>query len=116
MSAHDPDCVFCKIVAGQIPSKKAYEDEQVLVFHDIHPWAPVHLLVIPKQHIASMADVGPEHAALLGHMMALAPKLMREQGVTGGFRQVINTGADGGQEGFHLHMHVFGGPRPWAKG
>ena len=85
MSAHDPDCVFCKIVAVQIPSKKAYEDEQVLVFHDIHPWAPVHLLVIPKQHIASMADVGPEHAALLGHMMALAPKLMREQGVTGGF-------------------------------
>lgn len=113
---HDPNCLFCKIVAGQIPSKKVYEDEQVLVFHDIHPWAPVHILLIPKLHIASMADVGPGHAALLGHMTALVPRLMRELGVSNGFRTVINTGPDGGQEVYHLHMHAMGGPRPWLKG
>jgi histidine triad (HIT) family protein len=112
----DPDCIFCKIVAGKIPSKKAHEDDQVLVFHDIHPWAPVHLLVIPKVHIATLEDVGPEHEALLGHMLALAPRLMNSLGVTNGFRTVINTGPDGGQEVHHLHMHVMGGPRPWLKG
>jgi histidine triad (HIT) family protein len=115
MSA-DPNCIFCKIVAGQIPSKKVYEDEDLLAFHDIHPWAPVHVLVIPKRHIASMAEVTEADQALLGKMMGLAPKLMAQLGVTGGFRQVINTGHDGGQEVFHLHMHVMGGPRPWAKG
>ena len=115
MSA-DPNCIFCKIVAGQIPAKKAYEDEDILVFHDIAPWAPVHLLFIPKLHIVSMEQVGPEHAEVLGKMMALVPRLMREQGVTGGFRQVINTGRDGMQEVMHLHMHAMGGPRPWAKG
>ncbi len=72
----DPNCIFCKIVAGQIPAKKAYEDEELLAFHDIHPWAPVHVLIIPKQHIATLADVGPEHEALLGRMLALAPRLM----------------------------------------
>ena len=112
----DPNCIFCKIVAGQIPAKKAYEDEELLAFHDIHPWAPVHVLVIPKQHIATLSDVGPEHEALLGRMLALAPRLMRELGVVNGFRTVINTGRDGGQEVQHLHMHVMGGPRPWLKG
>ena len=112
----DPNCIFCKIIAGQIPARKVHEDEHVLAFHDIHPWAPVHVLVIPKQHIATLADVGPEHAALLGHMLALAPRLMRELGVSNGFRTVINTGPDGGQEVYHLHMHVMGWPRPWAKG
>ncbi len=76
----------------------------------------MHLLVIPKQHVATLADTGPEHEALLGRMLALAPKLMREQGVTNGFRVVVNNGPDGGQEVYHLHMHVMGGPRPWAKG
>jgi len=109
-------CIFCKIVAGQIPAGKAYEDEELLVFHDIHPWAPVHLLIIPKLHIATLADAGPEHAPLLGRMLALAPRMMKELGVTNGFRTVVNTGPDGGQEVYHLHMHVFGGPRPWAKG
>ncbi len=114
---HSPDnCIFCKIAAGQIPSKKVYEDEDLIVFHDINPWAPVHVLVIPKQHIATLADVGPEHDALLGRMLGLAPRLMRELGVNGGFRTVINTGRDGGQEVMHLHMHVMGGPRPWLKG
>lgn len=112
----DHDCIFCKIVAGLIPARKAFEDEELLAFHDINPWAPVHVLVIPKAHIATLADVGPEHDALLGRMLGLAPKLMRELGVTDGFRTVINTGRDGGQEVYHLHMHVMGGPRPWAKG
>ena len=112
----DPNCLYCKIAAGQIPARKAYEDDAVLAFHDIHPWAPVHILLIPKQHIATLADVGPEHQELLGRMMVLAPRLMRELGVTNGFRTVINTGSDGGQEVYHLHMHAIGGPRPWLKG
>jgi histidine triad (HIT) family protein len=112
----DPNCLFCKIAAGQIPARKAYEDDAVLAFHDIHPWAPVHVLLIPKQHIATLADVGPEHQEMLGRMMVLAPRLMRELGVTNGFRTVINTGSDGGQEVYHLHMHAMGGPRPWLKG
>jgi histidine triad (HIT) family protein len=106
----DPNCVFCKIAAGQIPSKKAYEDEQLLAFHDIHPWAPVHVLIIPKLHIATLADVGTEHQELMGRILTLAPRLMREQGVTNGFRTIINTGQDGGQEVYHLHVHVIGAP------
>lgn len=116
MSTSDPTCVFCKIVAGQIPARKVHEDDELLVFHDINPWAPVHVLMIPKQHIASLYDVGPAHEALLGRMMALAPTLMRGLGVNDGFRVVVNTGRDGGQEVWHLHMHVMGGPRPWSKG
>lgn len=116
MTASDPNCLFCKIATGQIPSKKAYEDEQLLAFHDIHPWAPVHVLIVPKQHIATLADVGPEHQELMGRLMTLAPRLMRELGVTNGFRTIVNCGQDGGQEVYHLHMHVIGGPRPWAKG
>ena len=112
----DPNCIFCRIVAGKIPATKAYEDDEILAFHDIHPWAPVHVLIIPKQHITSMEDVTEAHAGLLGRMMALSPRLMRELGVTNGFRHVINTGPDGRQEVQHLHMHVMGGPRPWAKG
>jgi histidine triad (HIT) family protein len=114
--SHDPHCIFCKIVAGKIPSKKVFEDEELLVFHDIHPWAPVHVLVIPKLHIVTLYEVGPEHTALLGRMLALAPRLMRELGAVNGFRTLINTGEDGRQEVQHLHMHVMGGPRPWLKG
>jgi histidine triad (HIT) family protein len=118
--SHDPNCIFCKIVEGKIPSRKVYEDDDIFVFHDIHPWAPVHFLMIPKQHIASMAQVGAEHADLLGRMMALAPRLAQQEGCRaypeGGFRIVVNTGAEGGQEVHHLHMHVMGGPRPWLKG
>jgi histidine triad (HIT) family protein len=110
------NCIFCKIAAGQIPAKKVYEDDEMLAFHDIHPWAPVHILMIPKQHIASMTDVTSEHAPLLGRMMALSPRLMRELGVVNGFRHVLNTGPDGRQEVMHLHLHVMGGPRPWTKG
>ena len=118
---HAPDnCIFCKIAAGKIPSRKVYEDEDIFAFHDINPWAPVHFLIIPRQHIASMAQVGAEHQALLGRMMALAPRLALEQGCKpypeGGFRILTNTGAEGGQEVHHLHWHVMGGPRPWLRG
>jgi histidine triad (HIT) family protein len=112
----DPNCIFCKIVAGRIPSKKVFEDEELLAFHDIQPWAPVHILLIPKAHIATLYDAEPAHDALLGRMLGLAPRLMRELGVTEGFRTLVNTGRDGGQEVYHLHMHVMGGPRPWLKG
>jgi histidine triad (HIT) family protein len=112
----DPGCIFCRIVAGEIPSKKVFEDEEILVFHDIHPWAPVHVLIIPKRHIPSMVEVTDADAPLLGRMMALAPRLMRELGVTDGFRHVLNTGRDGRQEVPHLHLHLMGGPRPWLKG
>ena len=115
MSA-DPHCIFCKIVAGQIPAKKVHEDDELLAFHDINPWAPVHILIIPKRHIVSMADVTEADAGLLGRMMALSPKLMLGLGVTNGYRHVINTGPDGRQEVMHLHLHVMGGPRPWLKG
>jgi histidine triad (HIT) family protein len=110
------NCIFCKIAAGQIPAKKVHEDDELIAFHDIHPWAPVHILIVPKAHIESMEDVTDAHAGLLGRMMALSPRLMRELGVSGGFRHVINTGRDGGQEVMHLHLHVMGGPRPWLKG
>jgi histidine triad (HIT) family protein len=116
----ESNCIFCKIAAGAIPSRKVYEDEELFVFHDIAPWAPIHFLMVPKQHIASMAQVQDEHAALLGRMMTLAPRLALEQGCKpypeGGFRMVVNTGAEGGQEVHHLHMHVMGGPRPWLRG
>jgi histidine triad (HIT) family protein len=118
--SHDPNCLFCKIAAGKIPSKIVYQDDDLFAFHDIHPWAPVHFLMIPKRHIASMAQVGPQHEALLGRMMALAPRLALQEGCQpypeGGFRIVTNTGAQGGQEVHHLHIHVMGGPRPWLRG
>lgn len=120
MTAHDPNCIFCKIIQGQLPSRKVYEDEELFAFHDIAPWAPVHFMIVPKAHIPSMAHLRPEHEALLGRIMLLAPKLAQEHGCRpypeGGFRVVVNTGAEGGQEVHHLHVHVMGGPRPWARG
>lgn len=103
------NCIFCKIVRGEIPSKKVYEDDDVYAFHDIHPLAPVHFMLIPKQHLVSLADADASHAALLGKMMVLAPRLAKEQGLDNGFRTVINTGKGGGQEVFHLHIHIIGG-------
>jgi histidine triad (HIT) family protein len=114
--ASDPDCIFCKIVGGQIPARKVHEDDELLAFHDINPWAPVHVLIIPRRHVPTLYDTTPEDAPLLGRMLALAPRLMRQLGVEDGFRTVVNTGANGGQEVFHLHMHAFGGPRPWKRG
>lgn len=103
------DCIFCKIVAGQIPCNKVYEDEEVLAFHDIHPFARVHFLIIPKAHLASLADCAEVHQAILGKMLLLAPRLAKEQGLDEGFKTLINTGRGGGQEVFHIHVHVFGG-------
>jgi len=114
--SHDPNCIFCKISAGQIASRKVYEDDELIAFHDIAPWAPVHFLIIPKEHVATMYDTGEEHAPMMGRMMALAPRLARDLGVVSGFRIVVNTGPDGRQEVQHMHMHVMGGPRPWLKG
>ena len=111
----DSNCIFCRIARGEIPSKKVYEDPEVLVFHDIHPAAPVHLLVVPRRHISSLITADPADGALLGKMLLLAPQLAREQGATDGFRVVINNGPGGGQEVFHLHLHVMGGPRPWRQ-
>jgi len=109
----DENCIFCKIVSGKIPSAKVYEDDQVIVFKDIHPKAPIHLLLVPKEHVESLITAGPQHGALVSRMLLLAPRLAREQGSADGFRVVINNGPGGGQEVFHLHMHVLAGPRPW---
>ena len=103
------DCVFCKIVRGEIPSRKVYEDADMLAFHDIHPLAPVHFMIIPKQHVASLAECDDSHQAILGKILAKAPRLAREQGSTDGFRVIINTGRVGRQEVYHLHVHVVGG-------
>ena len=114
---HDPDCIFCKIIEGKIPSKKVYEDEDVLAFHDINPAAPIHFLMIPKMHLPMLADATNENQQILGKMMLLAPKLAFEAGArpgkSGGFKVLVNNGADGGQEVYHLHFHVLAGARPW---
>jgi histidine triad (HIT) family protein len=117
------NCIFCKIAAKQIPAKLVYEDEEMLAFHDINPAAPMHLLIVPKKHIASLAECAPEDAALIGRMSLLAPKLAAEQGCgfrreadgtpAGGFKTSFHIGPEGGQEVYHLHIHVLGGPRPW---
>lgn len=103
------NCIFCKIVGNQIPAQKVYEDEDVVGFNDINPVAPVHFLLIPKVHVASLLDCDEAHRAVLGKMLLLAPQLAKEQGCTDGFRTIINTGRIGGQEVFHLHVHVIGG-------
>lgn len=103
------DCLFCKIVAGDIPSSKVFEDDQIFVFNDINPKAAVHLLVIPKIHIDSLDELSDQHQTLISHMMLTLPELARSQGLDNGFRTIINTGPGGGQEVGHLHMHILGG-------
>ena len=102
------NCIFCKIANGVIPSKKIYEDEDVIAFNDINPSARIHFLIVPKIHIESLADCETQHQTLVGKMILLAPKLAKEQGLAG-FKTLINTGVEGGQEVFHIHMHVLGG-------
>lgn len=106
----DPNCLFCRIVRGSIPSRKIYEDDEVLAFHDIRPIAPVHFLMIPKLHVASLAEVNEAHAPVLGRLFAMMGRLAREQGAADGFRTIVNTGRVGRQEVYHLHVHVIGGP------
>jgi histidine triad (HIT) family protein len=103
------DCIFCRIIEGRILSRKVYEDGDVVAFHDIHPVAPVHFMLIPKLHIASLAQVDTGHQMLLGKMLALVPRLAMEQGCSDGWRTIINTGRVGRQEVYHLHMHIIGG-------
>jgi histidine triad (HIT) family protein len=108
----DPNCIFCRIVRGEIPARKIFEDDEILAFHDVRPAAPIHFLVIPKLHLPSLAQAEEGHAPLLGRMLALTGRLASEQGATDGFRTIINTGRVGRQEVYHLHIHVVGGPQP----
>ena len=103
------DCLFCKIVKGDIPSTKVYEDELVFAFRDIAPQAPSHILVIPKAHIPSVDGVTEEHSAVVAHIFSVIPKIAAAENLTGGYRVVSNCGADAGQTVFHLHFHILGG-------
>lgn len=110
-------CLFCKIVEGSIPSKSVYEDEQCIALGDINPQAPVHFLVVPRQHIASLAEADEAQQPLLGHLLRVANEIARQKGLSKGFRVVINTGPDGGQTVDHLHVHVLGGrSMTWPPG
>ena len=109
---YDPNCIFCKIVAGEIPAKKAHEDGEVLAFWDIRPLAPVHVLIVPKKHIATLYDAEPADEKVLGRMLALAPAVAKALGATDGFRTIVNTGRVGRQEVQHIHIHVIGGTEP----
>jgi histidine triad (HIT) family protein len=108
----EPNCVFCKIVRGEIPSRKVFEDADVMAFHDIAPCAPVHFMIVPKKHVASLYEVTADDAPVLGKILTLAGKLAREQGAGDGFRTIVNTGRVGRQEVPHVHVHVIGGPEP----
>jgi histidine triad (HIT) family protein len=103
------DCLFCKIVAGEIPCKKVYEDDQILAFWDVNPQAPVHVLLIPKRHIASAAEITPENSALVGHIFEVAAKLAAQFELQNGYRILTNCGEDAGQTVHHLHFHLLGG-------
>jgi histidine triad (HIT) family protein len=111
------DCLFCRIHAGEIPANRVYEDEYSIAFPDINPQAPTHLLIIPKEHLASQARVLAEHEPMLGHLLVVAAKLAQSQKLDKGYRVVINTGEDGGQTVHHLHVHLLGGrPMHWPPG
>jgi histidine triad (HIT) family protein len=113
----DPQCLFCRILKGEIPAKKLYEDEAVLAFADIKPQAPVHALIIPKVHVPTVADVGPEQAALVGRMVLAANRIAADQNLASGYRLVVNCRQDAGQEVFHLHLHLLGGRKfSWPPG
>jgi histidine triad (HIT) family protein len=113
----DTDCIFCKIVAGDIPADILFQDEDLLAFNDINPQAPKHFLVIPKRHIAGPAAVTAADQGLMGKLMHTAAELAREQGLTDGFRFVINNGESAGQTVFHIHLHVLGGrDMTWPPG
>ena len=116
--ARDPDCLFCKIIAGEIPGNTAYEDEQVYAFHDINPQAPTHILIVPREHIATLNDLEQRHAGLAGHMQLTAAKLAQELGHgEAGYRTVFNCQEAAGQTVFHIHLHLLGGRNfAWPPG
>ena len=108
----DPDCIFCKIVRGEIPSRKAYEDDLILAFHDIAPVAPMHVLVIPKAHVPTLYDARDAHREAFGRILTLAGRIAKEQGSADGFRTIVNTGRVGRQDVQHVHVHLIGGSEP----
>lgn len=111
------DCIFCKIAAGEIPCKKAYEDEQILAFYDLDPQAPTHILLIPKTHIGSAMEITAENSGVIAHIYEVAAKLAGELHLEKGFRIVNNCGVDGGQTVHHIHFHLLGGrPMAWPPG
>lgn len=111
------DCLFCKIISGQIPSKKVYEDDRVFAFEDINPQAPTHVLIIPKQHIEGLNKASEADAEIIGYCQLVAAKIGRERGIEDGYRTVYNVGAKAGQSVFHLHLHLIGGrPLAWPPG
>lgn len=115
--SHDENCLFCKIVGGEIPSNKLYEDDVCYAFYDIDPQAPTHFLVVPKEHIASAAEVSEENEAIVGHIFTVIARLAKEQGFAEGFRVVSNVGESGGQSVKHLHFHVLSGrDMTWPPG
>jgi len=104
------DCIFCRIISGEIPSDILYQDEQVVAFRDINPKAPVHLLLVPLKHIESVAELSEDEASIMGHLVTVANRLAREAGISEkGYRLVVNSGPEGGQEVPHLHLHLLGG-------
>ena len=109
------DCLFCKIIAGSIPSTKVYEDETILAFRDIAPQAPTHILVIPKVHISGVSEVSAENSALVAHIFEVIPQIANAEGLAGGYRVVSNCGADAGQTVQHLHFHILGGKEMGPK-
>ena len=106
------NCVFCRIIRGELPSKKVYEDDAMFAFHDRHPQAPVHFMVVPKQHIESLANVTTAEADLMGRIFTQIPSIAKDQGLTDGWRTIINTGRVGCQDVYHIHIHIVGGSDP----
>ena len=109
------ECIFCKIVKGEIPSRKVYEDDDMIAFNDINPMAPVHFMIVPKKHVDSLAAVDDSWAPVLGRMMAMAGRLAKQAGTPDGFRTIVNTGRIGRQDVYHLHIHIIGGPDPLPR-
>lgn len=110
-------CVFCRIVRGEAPARIVYQDEDVTAFHDLHPRAPTHILIVPNRHIAGVAAVEPEDSALLGKLVVVARRLAEQEGIVNGYRLVVNNGPRAGQSVFHLHVHLLGGrPLGWPPG
>jgi histidine triad (HIT) family protein len=104
-----PDCIFCRIIRGEAPVKKVYEDERAFVFEDINPQAPTHVLIIPKKHIVGLKESQPEDAEIIGYLHLVAAQIARERGIEDGYRTVFNVGPRAGQSVFHLHLHLLGG-------
>ena len=106
------NCIFCKIINGEIPTTFLYQDDKIVAFRDIRPKADVHILVVPRQHIQSLAEINDSHSQLMSYLIAALPKIAKAEGLSKGFRAIINTGPGGGQEIDHLHFHVLGGKMP----